>query len=273
MFIKSLAIALLCTLPSILSGGLSASVRAADRLVVTQGSLSRGISVVAIKRYVETGEATENLAYYVDPLSAEEAEALRQGFQASISLHFLPFSRFLNSSLGEGILEQMALAIQPGIDPQPEAGVKALRGALIGAAEDGRFNLLELLERYPHQDLVLDQDDFDPAFQELGGGFQDLLASVGLRIDFVGEELRLSDYQEIMRTLFDPSRLYLERVERLAQDYGLDPEALNSTTAPPGEITLPRAELYQLYQDLQQIRSQTLQKQGIQIEYLDPADQ
>lgn len=271
--LTSVMIAAGSVIGAVLSPGLTLPGWTADRLVVTQGSLSRGISVTAIKTYVETGAATENLAYYVDPLSPEEAQALRQGFQAPIHVEFLPFSQFLNTQFGEGILEQMATAIQPGLNPQTGAGTKALRGALIGAAEDGELSLLELVEHYPHSDLVLDQDNFDPAFQDLGMGLQSMLASVGLSFQISRTDLTLSDYQRVLQILFDPQPLYLERVEQFAEQYGLSSADLNSAAPLTGEITLSRQDLYQLYQDLQQIQSQALENLGVQLQYQDPADQ
>lgn len=247
---------------------------AANRVVVTQGAASRGFSVDAIKTFAETGETTENLGFYLDDLSNPQTEALRDALQFEFAVNFVPFSQFLNSRLGDGILDQMAVVIKPGLNPA-EPGIRALRGALTRASEDGVFDLVEVLEFYPGNDLVIDRGEIDNRLSSLQGlseDFQLLLAAFGLEVDVDAAGFK----PEAFQTVFQSGRSYLNELKTFAEENGITELELDSPTPPTGEITLSKAELYQLYQDARDLVSETRQAivdSGIDVQYTDPAAQ
>lgn len=126
---------------------------AADKLVFTFGPIGDSVTIEELQRYAETGEVPRTLRPYLRFANAD-SEAVRAVLtrEATISLKFL--DRVLNTLPGEYALFQLGTLIHT---PTRTANIQALRASLVlSASDDNRISLLEFLEKYPTQDVVID---------------------------------------------------------------------------------------------------------------------
>ncbi|MEO1133874.1 MAG: alpha/beta hydrolase [Cyanobacteria bacterium J06639_1] len=232
---------------------------AADTIQVRFGPASRSLSVDALATYAETGRATENLGYYLNLIGSEQAAALRDTLTYEVPLNFVPFARFTRSRLGTGILDETADIIQPltaSVD-----GTQALRAALVTSTSDGSFTLLELLQRYPSTAIVINSSDVRSrvdGIQSVGDDLQLLLASFGVNVDVS----QVASDPESIGDLLASGGDFLNRVETFATRYGISELDLNAPVPPTGEIEIPKAALYNLYQQFLGLGAQT----GVEVE-------
>ncbi|MEM9569180.1 MAG: alpha/beta hydrolase, partial [Cyanobacteria bacterium P01_E01_bin.34] len=262
----------------------TSAARAAEEIVVTAGAANRVFSVSAIETYAETGELTENLEPYLGDLSPEASEALREAISFEVPVEFVPFSQFLRTNTGESVLNQAATIVKP-FNPNV-SGSQALRAAFTLAAQDGSFSIVELLRMYPTSRLSIDQttasDRFDN-LKELSQDMQLLLAAAGVDVNFSDARLEVEgiaiDFSEAqfvdiqaVQNLFVSGQEYVGDLRSFARESGLTDLELDSPTAPEGDITIPKADLYNLYQQFETIRTEAevlFEESGIQIERLD----
>lgn len=232
---------------------------AAEAIQVRLGPASRSLSVDALATYAETGRATENLGYYLNRIGDRQAATLRDALNYEVPLNFVPFARFTRSRLGTGILDETAGVIRPAT-PVVD-GTQALRAALVTSTSDGSFTLLELLQKYPSSTIVIrsgDVRDRVDGIQNIGDDLQLLLASFGVNVDVS----QVASDPESVRDLLTSGGNYLNRVETFASRYGITDLDLNAATPPSGDIEIPKAELYELYQQFLGLGAQT----GVEVE-------
>jgi hypothetical protein len=131
------------------------SAAAAERVVLTYGSLSLEIPIGELDTLAETGEASEELDSLL-ALANQEPETLRTALQTPMPVNPLVASLFLSSPPGERLLDLVGESIQP---TSGEAGSRsALRAAINTAIDDGEVSLLEVLKVYPSPDIVVQGD-------------------------------------------------------------------------------------------------------------------
>lgn len=126
---------------------------AAEKLVFTFGPLGDSVTIEELKLYAETGEVPRTLRPYLRFANAD-SEAVRAVLtrEATISLRLL--DKVLNTLPGEYGLFQLGTLIHT---PTRTANIQALRASLVlSASDDNRISLLEFLEKYPTQDVVVD---------------------------------------------------------------------------------------------------------------------
>ncbi|PSN80826.1 dienelactone hydrolase, partial [filamentous cyanobacterium CCP4] len=97
------------------------------------GLVERSVSTSSLETLVESGQLTDDLAFYVDlaDLTEAEVEQLRQNLDRPLEVDGVLLSRFLYSNLGEELLEQVGAILQTRAGGN---GKLALRAALIQAA-------------------------------------------------------------------------------------------------------------------------------------------
>ncbi len=122
-------------------------VRAAEKLILTYGSLKISMPVASLKTYAETGQTDESLSPYLNMLSQSNRDQLRALLTKQIPIDPVRTSRFLNSAMGEDVLYRMgkAITIEGNIN-----GKYAIRSAIVQSAfAPGGFTFLGFLEKYP----------------------------------------------------------------------------------------------------------------------------
>ncbi|MEM6426284.1 MAG: alpha/beta hydrolase [Cyanobacteria bacterium P01_C01_bin.73] len=185
---------------------------AAETIVLKYGFLTLDFPVEDLSTLAETGQASLPLEFYlnvagttpaefrqvlnrsinVSPVSRQtlreilpDATLLESVPLAEVLLSQLPLEALLErtllsiftSALGEAALEQLgdALYSSPG-----GANVRNLGTAVVtSAVDDGTITLIEVLETYPEDEIVLDGDRILEAYDELS----DLLEQFGDRLE------------------------------------------------------------------------------------------
>ncbi|BAS54527.1 hypothetical protein NIES2135_02180 [Leptolyngbya boryana NIES-2135] len=142
---------------------LSKSAIAAERVIFRYKILQESVSVPELATFAETGQASPDLQTYFR-LSGQKPETVRQTLTRPIKVNPIVLDRVLNSPVGNTVLDQLGKAIQT---PKGGAERQALRGALAVSASDGRLTVLEILQNYPTQEVVVDGDRIEEAYRQL----------------------------------------------------------------------------------------------------------
>ncbi|MBE9114267.1 alpha/beta hydrolase, partial [Nodosilinea sp. LEGE 07298] len=108
-------------------------VQAAEAIFFRYGPVERSVSTSSLETLIESGQLTDDLAFYVNLVNLNEAEVeqLRQNLDRPLEVDGVLLSRFLYSNLGEELLEQVGAILQTRVGGN---GKLALRAALIQAA-------------------------------------------------------------------------------------------------------------------------------------------
>ncbi|MGB3308860.1 MAG: alpha/beta hydrolase [Nodosilinea sp.] len=116
-----------------LAGLVGLPVQAAEAIFFRYGLVERSVSTRSLETLIETGQLTDDLAFYVNlvGLSEPEVEQLRQNLDRPLEVDGVLLSRFLYSNLGEDLLGQVGVILQTRVG---DNGKLALRAALIQAA-------------------------------------------------------------------------------------------------------------------------------------------
>ncbi len=125
---------------------------AAETIVFRYGLFGESISVSQLAEFAQTGQASPSLSGYFR-LFRQKPNAIRRVLNRDVNVDLLTLDRFLNSSSGERVLDQLGEAIQT---PVGEANRQALRAAIVLSAKDNRVSLIEVLQNYPTRQLYID---------------------------------------------------------------------------------------------------------------------
>jgi len=150
----------------VLSAGvlLSSSIAlAAERVVLKYGPLEQSVPVADLTTFAQTGQRTASLQGY--GVSDKEAQNVRDSLTRPVRISALTLDKGLNNPLGEALLDQLSEAIHT---PKGGADRQALRSALVlSAADDGQVSLLEIIQKYPTQDVYVEIDRVISAYNHL----------------------------------------------------------------------------------------------------------
>lgn len=126
---------------------------AAERIILTYGSLQEPFSVQDMKTFAETGELSR-LRQFQLRVAGADPEILRGFLNQKLRVDFLFLDRALNSLPGEFLLYQIGQVVH---NRQRVAPIQSLRSALVlSAREDNYVSLLEFLENYPLPEVYVD---------------------------------------------------------------------------------------------------------------------
>ncbi|MFQ4140397.1 alpha/beta hydrolase [Nodosilinea sp. PGN35] len=114
-----------------LLGGLPG--QAAEAIFFRYGPVERSVNTSSLERLIESGELTDDLAFYINlvGLSDLEVAQLRQNLDRPLAVDGVLLSRFLYTNLGEELLEQVGVILRTRAGGN---GKLSLRAALIQAA-------------------------------------------------------------------------------------------------------------------------------------------
>ena len=154
----------------------SLSAFAAQRVILKYGILRESVSVSDLTTFAETGNASPALQAHLK-LSRQKPEAVRQTLTKEIRINPIVLDRVLNSPIGGTLLDPLSQAIRT---PTGGADQQALRGALaLSASGDGKLSVLEIVQKYPTQDVLVDGDRIVDAYRRLSSLADRLKAPFG----------------------------------------------------------------------------------------------
>ncbi len=137
---------------------------ASERVVLKYKVLRESVSVQDLTKFAETGEMSSDLQAYFR-MSGQKPDTVRQTLSKPVQVNPVLLDRVLNSKVGNTVLDQLGQAIQT---PKGGAEREALRSALtLSASGDGKLSILEVLQKYPTQEVVLDGDRAEDAYKRL----------------------------------------------------------------------------------------------------------
>ncbi|MBD1868805.1 alpha/beta hydrolase [Cyanobacteria bacterium FACHB-471] len=137
---------------------------AAEQVVLKYSVLRQSVSVAELTTLAETGETSRSLRRYLR-LAGKQPEEVRQTLTEEAQVNVVLVDRGLNNPIGDTVLDQVGEAIYP---PSGEASREALRSALVlSASDDDRISLIEVIQNYPTDEVVVDGDRLVAAYGQL----------------------------------------------------------------------------------------------------------
>lgn len=145
-------------------GALVAPAEAAETVRLNYRGFSRSVPVALLTALAETGESSGSLGGLLDQAGQNPAE-LRSLLTNPLPVDSVVLDRSLNSGPGEWALDQLGGSIHTG---KGVANRQALRSALVlSASDDSQVTLLEVLQNYPTEEVVLEGDRIQEAYNSL----------------------------------------------------------------------------------------------------------
>lgn len=145
-------------------GLLAAGALAAETVRLSYRGFGRSVPVRDLEILAETGEVPESMDQLL-ATAGQNPEDFRTSLTREIPVNLTLLDRSLNSWPGEWALDQVGQVIHP---PSGRASRQALRSAVIlSAADDEQISMLELLQNYPTEQVVLEVDKIESAYNRL----------------------------------------------------------------------------------------------------------
>lgn len=128
--------------------------KAAERIVLQFGYLSRSIPVASLEAFAKDGTIDEYLGWYLSRVNPSIQDDLRIALTTSRKIEPGEFSQLLHTPMGEDMLSYTGQFIRTDAG---ENGAKGIRGALVVAATQPEgISLLSFLEAFPTPSLRVD---------------------------------------------------------------------------------------------------------------------
>ena len=146
-------------------GALVASpVSAAQRVRINYRGFSRTVPVALLEALAGTGQTSGVLRGLLNQ-AGQNPEELRSLLTRPLAADPVMLDRSLNSRPGGWVLDYLGQSIHTGTG---EANRQALRSALVvSASDDKQITLLEVLQNYPTEEVVLEGDNIQAAYSRL----------------------------------------------------------------------------------------------------------
>lgn len=137
---------------------------ASEQVIMNYQIFQRSVSVSELATFAETGELSNQLEAYMDTAELDP-DNLRRTLTTPVPVEEIFLDRVLNSQMGEAILDRLSLAVHT---PSHQGSRLALRSALIlSASDDGQITLMETIEKYPTQQVHVEGDRLQDAYNQL----------------------------------------------------------------------------------------------------------
>ncbi|MGB3202980.1 MAG: alpha/beta hydrolase [Nodosilinea sp.] len=158
-FVKAIALASLGLITLAAGPGL-----AAERVRLNYRGFSRTVPIRLLELLANSGESTGVLGGLLNQ-AGQNAGELRSILIRPLPADPVILDRSLNSRPGEWVLDYLGESIHTGTG---EADRQALRSALVlSASGDRQITLLEVLQNYPTEEVVLEGDNIQAAYSRL----------------------------------------------------------------------------------------------------------
>jgi hypothetical protein len=139
---------------------------AAEQVVMKYQIFRRSVAVTDLTQFAETGETSRPLRAYLR-MSGQNPTKIRETLTKPVKADAVTLDQVLNSFVGDIALGQLTQYIYTS--SRKEDG-KAIRAALVlSASGDNEISILEILQNYPTQEVILDGDKIIDAYQEIEG--------------------------------------------------------------------------------------------------------
>lgn len=137
---------------------------AAETVLLRYQGFGRAVPVNDLAALAHTGQAPDSVGGLLN-MANEDPATLQDVLTRNLSVDPNLLDKALYSWPGEWALDQMSGAIHP---PSGQASRQALRSAIVlAAAEDRQVSLMEVLEKYPTPQVVLEGDQIANAYTQL----------------------------------------------------------------------------------------------------------
>jgi hypothetical protein len=159
--------------------GVAPASLAAEEVMLRYRGFSRTVAVADLATLAETGEAPASVAGLLNQAN-QRPETLQSVLNHTITTDAVILDKALNSLPGEWLLDQLGQTIRP---VSGEASRQALRSALVlSASDDGELTLLEALQAYPTETVVLEVDQVESVLARIDTLLQPLSRLLGENI-------------------------------------------------------------------------------------------
>jgi Alpha/beta hydrolase of unknown function (DUF1400) len=143
--------------------GSSAAI-ASEQVVLKYSAFQRSVQVADLAKFAETGEMSRPLRAYVR-MSGEDPKNVRETLTKPVAIDAVTLDRVLNSFAGEALLSQLSQYVYTR---SSDANVPALRSAMVlSASDDNQITLLELLQKYPTKQVLVNGNRLLAAYNEI----------------------------------------------------------------------------------------------------------
>ncbi len=142
------------------------TVQAAEKVVLIYSVFRKPIAVSELRHLADTGEASSTLKPYLK-LANKEPESLQSALNQRIEVDQLIFPRFINSFMGNFLLDQISEILHGG---SPSQNREFLRQALLkSSARDNDIKVIEILEHYPHRTVYVEGERLLEVYTQIRG--------------------------------------------------------------------------------------------------------
>ncbi len=137
---------------------------AAEQVLLKYSILRETVSVAELTALAERGELSPGLRTNLT-LAGQNPAEVRKALSRTVKVNPLLADRLLNSRAGNFVLDEVSTVIHT---PSGRGDRQALRGALVlAAADDGQVSLIEVIQKYPTQEVQVEGDRLVDAYRQL----------------------------------------------------------------------------------------------------------
>tara|TARA_Y100001968_G_scaffold327680_1_gene373210 strand:+ start:1233 stop:1802 length:570 start_codon:yes stop_codon:yes gene_type:complete len=131
--------------------------KAAENIMIYQGTLSRTISIQSLKKLATHNQVDgtlKNMLNLTNQKKEEVSKLLNEEFELPIVLT----SKLINSQIGTIIISRVSKIIYPNKNRQKSVSIPAIRAGVINGINqgNGKISLLMFLENYPNKNIAVD---------------------------------------------------------------------------------------------------------------------
>ena len=135
---------------------LSSNTKAAEKVYLYKGTLSRSISVNSLSNFQNTKKPNKKIKNLIKITNQNKNELLKTlSYEIEIPLNIS--SKLMNSKIGEVLLERISKIIHPHKIKNKDIGIKAIRSALIISSykNNEKINLIDFFKAYPNKNVSI----------------------------------------------------------------------------------------------------------------------
>ncbi len=145
---------------------------ATEKIVIDiAGPISASIQVKDLQLFAETGKTTKTISQALG-ISKVNPNTVRGLMTLEVGANVTNIARILYSNLGQNVTKGIAEVVQTRHNYESD---KALRSAIIlAAADDNRISVLEILEKYPTEEMHIDVGKINEIVEKVKGTISNL---------------------------------------------------------------------------------------------------